>query len=165
MSLEKMAFQKMRKKLLEFFEKASAKGQCEATIKLGEYYQRNDKYDNAILYYKKSIELHFNRELGPGLLESTYEVCLCHELSSNGLKVERQKTIPIFYRGIKLDAGYRLDLVIEDQVIVEIKAISTLLPVHEAQLLSYLKQIGGGRGLLINFNVKLLKHGIRRLII
>jgi len=79
--------------------------------------------------------------------------------------VERQKTIPIFYRGIKLDAGYRLDLVIEDQVIVEIKAISTLLSVHEAQLLSYLKQIGGGRGLLINFNVKLLKHGIRRLII
>lgn len=110
-----------------------------------------------------AIQVH--RELGPGLLESAYEACLCHELSLNGLKIERQKSIPIFYRGIKLDAGYRLDLVVEDQVIVEIKAISELLPVHEAQLLSYLKQVGGGRGLLINFNVKLLKHGIRRLIV
>ena len=110
-----------------------------------------------------AIQVH--RELGPGLLESAYEVCLCHELSLNGLKIERQKIIPIFYRGIKLDAGYRLDLVVEGQVIVEIKAVSELLPVHEAQLLSYLKQVEGGRGLLINFNVKLLKHGIRRLIV
>lgn len=110
-----------------------------------------------------AIQVH--RELGPGLLESAYEACLCHELSLKGLKVERQKAIPIFYKGIKLDAGYRLDMVVEDQVIVEIKAISEVLPVHEAQLLSYLKQLGGGRGLLINFNVKLLKHGIRRLIV
>lgn len=110
-----------------------------------------------------AIQVH--RELGPGLLESAYEVCLCHELSLSGLKIERQKAIPIFYRGIKLDAGYRLDLVVEGQVIIEIKAVSELLPVHEAQLLSYLKQVGGGRGLLINFNVKLLKHGIRRLIV
>lgn len=110
-----------------------------------------------------AIQVH--RELGPGRLESAYEACLCHELSLNNLKVERQKAIPISYKGIKLDAGYRLDLVVENQVIVEIKAISELLPVHEAQLLSYLKQVGGGRGLLINFNVKLLKHGLRRLII
>lgn len=110
-----------------------------------------------------AIQVH--RELGPGLLESAYEACLCHELSLTGLKIERQKAIPIFYKGIKLDAGYRLDMVVEDQVIVEIKAISELLPVHDAQLLSYLKQVGGGRGLLINFNVKLLKHGIRRLIV
>ena len=110
-----------------------------------------------------AIQVH--RELGPGLLESAYEACLCHELSLNSLKIERQKAIPIFYRGMRLDAGYRLDLVVENQVIVEIKAISELLPVHEAQLLSYLKQVGGGRGLLINFNVKLLKHGIRRLIV
>jgi GxxExxY protein len=102
-----------------------------------------------------AIQVH--RELGPGLLESTYEVCLCHELSIGGLKVERQKAVPIIYRGLRLDAGYRLDLVVEDQVIIEIKAVSELLPVHEAQLLSYLKQVGGGRGLLINFNVKLLK--------
>ncbi len=110
-----------------------------------------------------AIQVH--RELGPGLLESTYETCLCHELSLNKLKIERQKIIPIFYKGIRLDAGYRLDLVVEDQVIVEIKAVSELLPVHEAQLLSYLKQVGGGRGLLINFNVKLLKHGLRRLVV
>lgn len=109
-----------------------------------------------------AIQVH--RELGPGLLESAYEACLCHELSLNSLKVERQKAIPISYKGIRLDAGYRLDLIVEDQVIVEIKAVSELLPVHEAQLLSYLKQVGGGRGLLINFNVKLLKHGIRRLV-
>jgi GxxExxY protein len=110
-----------------------------------------------------AIQVH--RELGPGLLESTYETCLSYELSLNGLKIERQKAIPIFYKGRKLDAGYRLDLVVEDQVIVEIKAVSELMPIHEAQLLSYLKQIGTGRGLLINFNVKLLKNGIRRLIV
>jgi GxxExxY protein len=110
-----------------------------------------------------AIQVH--RELGPGLLESAYEACLCHELSLSGLKVERQKVIPISYKGIMLDAGYRLDLVVQDQVIVEIKAVSELLPVHEAQLLSYLKQVGGGRGLLINFNVKLLKHGLRRLVV
>lgn len=110
-----------------------------------------------------AIQVH--RELGPGLLESTYETCLCHELCLNGLKLERQKVVPIFYKGIKLDAGYRLDLVVENQVIVEIKAVSEVLPLHEAQLLSYLKQVGGGRGLLINFNVKLLKYGIRRLIV
>jgi len=110
-----------------------------------------------------AIQVH--RELGPGLLESAYETCLCHELSQNGLKFERQKTIPILYKGIKLDAGYRLDLIVESQVIVEIKTVSILLPIHEAQLLSYLKQNGGGRGLLINFNVKLLKNGIRRLAV
>lgn len=81
-----------------------------------------------------AIQVH--RELGPGLLESTYETCLSHELSLLGLKIERQKIIPIFYKGTKLDSGYRLDLVVEDQVIVEIKAIAELLPVHEAQLLS-----------------------------
>jgi GxxExxY protein len=106
-----------------------------------------------------------HRELGPGLLESAYEACLCHELSLINLKVERQKGIPLFYKGIKLDAGYRLDLIVENKVIVEIKAVSHLLPIHEAQLLSYLKQLGGGRGLLLNFNVKLLKNGIRRLVV
>ena len=110
-----------------------------------------------------AIQVH--RELGPGLLESTYEICLCHELNAIGLQLERQKPVPIFYRGIKLDAGYRLDLVVEGQVIVEIKAVSQLLPIHEGQLLSYLKQVGGGRGLLINFNVRLLKQGLRRLIV
>lgn len=122
---------------------------------------KNDSLTELII--GAAIQVH--RELGPGLLESAYETCLCHELSLYNLKVDRQKVIPISYKGIMLDAGYRLDLVVEDQVIVEIKAVSELLPVHEAQLLSYLKQVGGGRGLLINFNVKLLKHGLRRLVV
>ena len=125
-----------------------------------------DKITNDILTERiigAAIQVH--KELGPGLLESIYETCLCHELALSNIKVERQKEIPISYKGVKLDTGYRIDLVVEDRVIVEIKAVSALLPVHEAQLLSYLKQLGGGPGLLINFNVQLLKHGIRRLII
>lgn len=110
-----------------------------------------------------AIQVH--RELGPGLLESVYEICLYHELSLQGLQTERQKCIPVTYKGIQLDSGYRLDPVVENQVIVEIKSVATLLPVHAAQLLSYLKQNGGGRGLLINFNVKLLKDGLKRLIV
>jgi GxxExxY protein len=106
-----------------------------------------------------------HRELGPGLLESAYEACLCHELSQINLKVERQKPVPITYKGLKLETGYRLDLLVADLVVVEIKSVSELLPIHTAQLLSCLKQTGGGRGLLINFNVKLLKNGIRRLIV
>ena len=122
---------------------------------------KNDPLTEVII--GAAIQVH--RELGPGLLESAYETCLCHELSLLSLQVERQKIIPIRYKGILLDAGYRLDLVVEGQVIVDIKAVAQLLPVHAAQLLSYLKQNGGGRGLLINFNEKLLKHGLRRLIV
>jgi GxxExxY protein len=110
-----------------------------------------------------AIEAH--RRLGPGLLESTYETCLCYELNLMGLKVNRQVPVPIFYRDKKLDSGCRIDLIVEDEVILEIKSAANLLPVHEAQLLSYLKHNGGGRGLLINFNVKLLKDGIKRLIV
>jgi len=122
---------------------------------------KNDSLTEQII--GAAIQVH--RELGPGLLESVYEIFLYHELSLTGLQIERQKVIPVFYKGIKLDAGYRLDMVVENQVVVEIKAVSELLPIHEAQLLSYLKQIGGGTGLLINFNVQLLKHGIRRLVV
>ncbi len=110
-----------------------------------------------------AIEVH--RRLGPGLLESTYETCLCYELNLKSLKVKRQIPIPVFYRDVKLDSGYRIDMLVEDKVIVEIKAVAALLPVHEAQLLSYLTHNGGGRGLLINFNEKLLKNGIKRLIV
>jgi len=122
---------------------------------------KNDSLTEQII--GAAIQVH--RELGPGLLESVYEIFLYHELSLTGLQIERQKVIPVFYKGIKLDAGYRLDMVVENQVVVEIKAVSELLPIHEAQLLSYLKQIGGGTGLLINFNVQLLKHGIRLLVV
>lgn len=110
-----------------------------------------------------AIEVH--RRLGPGLLESTYETCLCYELELNGLQVQRQVPIPVIYRDVKLDSGYRIDILVENEVVIEVKAVAALLPVHEAQLLSYLKHIGGGRGLLINFNVKLLKNGIKRLIV
>ena len=109
-----------------------------------------------------AIEVH--RALGPGLLESAYEACLAFELVGHGLKVERQKPLPVVYRDVKLDCGYRLDLLVEEAVIVEIKAVDRLLPVHQAQLLSYLRLSGTRVGLLINFNVKVLKDGIRRMV-
>jgi len=109
-----------------------------------------------------AIEVH--RQLGPGLLESTYEACLKYELDLKGLKVERQQSLPMVYKGVSLDCGYRLDLVIEEEVIVEVKSVQELAKVHEAQLLSYLRLRGGGRGLLINFNVVRIKHGIRRVV-
>ena len=110
-----------------------------------------------------AIEVH--RHLGPGLLESTYEICLEYELKEAGLSVERQKSLPLIYKKIKLSQGYRLDLLVERQVIVELKTVEKLTSVHSAQLLSYLKLSGCKVGLLINFNVKLLKHGIRRFVL
>jgi GxxExxY protein len=107
------------------------------------------------------IEIH--RALGPGLLESAYEECLCYELSQTGIKFERQKPLPVHYKDVNLDCGYRLDLVVEDKIIIELKAVEGLLPVHEAQLLTYLKLSGLTLGLLINFNVAMLKHGIKRI--
>jgi GxxExxY protein len=98
------------------------------------------------------------------LLESTYEVCLEHELRKTGLSVERQVPVPVVYDGIKLDAGYQLDLVVEKKIIIELKAVESVLPIHEAQLLTYLKLTGLKLGLLINFNVSLLKNGIKRKI-
>ena len=110
-----------------------------------------------------AMEVH--RALGPGLLESTYEMCLCRELSIRGIAFERQVPIPVEYKGVKLDCGYRADIVVDRKILVEIKAIDSLLPIHDAQLLSYLK-IGGWKiGLLINFNVELLKQGLRRRVL
>ena len=108
-----------------------------------------------------AIEIH--QALGVGLLESAYEACLLYELRLRKLKVESQKAMPVVYKDVMLDCGYRLDLVVEDQVIVEIKSVSSLTPIHEAQLLSYLKLSNYKIGLLINFNVRILKEGIRRL--
>jgi GxxExxY protein len=110
-----------------------------------------------------AIEVH--RALGPGLLESAYEACLIYELRLRRLKVESQKPLPVFYKDVMLDCGYRLDLVVDDQVIVEIKSISSFAAIHEAQLLSYLKLSRCKIGLLINFNMKILKDGIRRFIL
>jgi GxxExxY protein len=107
-----------------------------------------------------AIAVH--RELGPGLLESAYEACLEFELKDRGHQVERQKELPVVYRGLKVDCGYRLDLLVENAVILELKAMESLLPIHEAQLISYLKLSCKKVGLLINFNVTQLTKGIRR---
>lgn len=103
--------------------------------------------------------------LGPGLLESTYEACTQHELRKAGLKVQAQVQLPVTYDGLKLDLGYRIDLLVEDLVIVELKAVDTFNAVHEAQLISYLKLSGKNVGLLINFNVAHLRDGIRRIVV
>jgi GxxExxY protein len=108
-----------------------------------------------------AIEVH--KILGPGLLESAYEECLCHELELRSIPYERQKELPIEYKGTSLNCGYRLDIVVADRVILELKACETLEAIHEAQLLTYLKLTGLKLGLLINFNVPVLKEGIRRL--
>jgi GxxExxY protein len=109
-----------------------------------------------------AIEVH--RALGPGLLESAYERCLSFELATRGVAVEHQKPIPLFYKKARLDCGYRVDLVVADKVIVEIKSVDQLLPIHGAQLLSYLRLSRLQVGLLINFNVSILKNGVRRIV-
>ena len=114
------------------------------------------------LILKKAYEVH--SILGPGLLESAYEECLAYELMQCGFKVERQKALPIIYKNIKLDAGYRLDIVVNDSVIIELKSVQALNPIHTSQLLTYLKLSKIRYGLLINFNVKSLKEGIKRYI-
>jgi len=104
-------------------------------------------------------------ELGPGLLESSYETCLAHELNLRELSFELQKSLPIHYKGLNLSAGYRIDLLVESQIILELKSVDSLLPVHKAQLLTYLKLTSCTLGYLINFNVPLLKNGLRRVVL
>ena len=109
-----------------------------------------------------AIEVH--RTLGPGLLESIYETCLCHELELRGIEFERQKVLPVVYKEVGLDCGYRVDLLVLDAVVVEIKAVDELQSIHDAQILTYLKLGGWHIGLLMNFNVRLLKDGIKRIV-
>ncbi len=109
------------------------------------------------------IEVH--RALGPGLLESAYEECLCRELNLRKVQFERQRHLPVDYKGIRLDCGYRLDLLVAGTVVVEIKAVDRLLPIHQAQLLTYLRLGGWKVGLLMNFNVAALKQGIKRVVL
>ncbi|HXZ02518.1 MAG TPA: GxxExxY protein [Stellaceae bacterium] len=111
----------------------------------------------------RAIEVH--RHLGPGLLESAYEECLCLELKQAGLAFQRQVPLPIVYKTVRLDCGYRLDIVVARKVILELKTVERLLPVHEAQVLTYLKLSGVGIGLLLNFNTPVLKDGVRRLML
>ncbi len=110
------------------------------------------------------VAINIHRTLGPGLLESAYEACMVYDIVQAGLKVEQQKPLPVVYRGVRLECSYRLDLMIENEVIVEIKSIEKLLPIHRAQLMSYLKLSGCKVGLLINFNVEVLKNGIQRVV-
>jgi GxxExxY protein len=110
-----------------------------------------------------AIEVH--RELGPGLLEAAYEACLAHEFARRGIPFRRQVPVPIIYKGEMVEAGFRLDFVVNDLVIVELKAIEALAPIHQAQLLTHLRLAGKRVGLLISFNVRLLKDGIKRLIL
>jgi GxxExxY protein len=109
-----------------------------------------------------AIQVH--RVLGPGLLESAYKACLAHELGKRGLAVEQEKPVPLVYEAVKLECGYRMDLLVERSVVVEVKSVDALAPIHEAQTLSYLRLSGCKLALLINFNVTALKDGIRRFI-
>ena len=110
-----------------------------------------------------AIEVH--KHLGPGLLESAYQQCLAHELRLAGLRFTLEQAMPVKYKDLNLDCGYRLDLVVEQEVIVELKSVSKVLPIHEAQLLTYMKLAKMKTGLLINFNERLLKNGIKRLVL
>ena len=107
------------------------------------------------------IEIH--RTLGPGLLESAYEECLCYELGKQGLEFTRQQPLPVVYKGVRLDCGYVMDVVVENALILELKTVERLLPIHEAQLLTYLKLTGLSLGLLLNFNVPVFKYGVKRI--
>lgn len=109
-----------------------------------------------------AIEVHKN--LGPGLLESAYQACLAFELRERGFNVEEQKPLPVVYKQVKLDCGYRMDLLVENAIVVEVKAIEQITPIHEAQLLSYLRLSGRTVGLLVNFHVRVLKNGLKRIV-
>ena len=109
------------------------------------------------------IDIH--KSLGPGLLESIYEECLCHDLSSAGIGFERQRPLPVTYKSVRLNCGYRLDVIVEENLLLELKSVTALLPVHEAQMLTYLKLSGIRVGLLINFNVPVLVNGLKRFIL
>ena len=119
------------------------------------------------LIYKSVLDLSFqiHTVLGPGLLESSYEECLYYELQQEGFKVEKQKSLPLIYKEVKLDIGYRIDLLVEDSIIVEIKSVDAFADIHMAQILTYLKLSGCKLGLLVNFNVRSLKNGIKRVIL
>ncbi len=110
-----------------------------------------------------AIEVH--RALGPGLLESAYQECLCYELKAKGIAFGRQVALPVIYKSVKLDCGYRMDLVVDDRLVVELKTVEKILPIHEAQLLTYLRLSGIRTGLLLNFNTAVLKNGIKRMVL
>jgi GxxExxY protein len=121
--------------------------------------------DNEITHEIIGAAMEVHKRLGPGLLESAYEECLSHELRLRSLIVERQRGIPVVYKEVKLECGYRLDLLVEGRIVVELKSVDGLAPIHEAIILTYLRLSGHHVGLLINFNVTVLKDGVRRFIV
>ena len=120
--------------------------------------------ENEIATIIVNLCLQIHRELGPGLLESVYEGVLCYELQAQGISFERQKTVPVVWKGVKLDYGFRLDVLVENKVLVEIKSVEAMNPVYAKIVLTYLKLTGKKLGLLVNFNELLIKNGIRRLV-
>ena len=126
--------------------------------------QREEEMESKLTRKIIGAAIKVHKELGPGLLESAYEECLCFELSQIGLAIERQRPLPVTYKGMSLDCGYRLDVIVEKSVILELKAVESLLPIHEAQLLTYLKLSGISLELLMNFNVPVMTKGIKRFI-
>ena len=120
-----------------------------------------DPLSNQVIGF--AIEVH--RELGPGLLEATYEACLAHELRTHGIECATQVALPVEYKGTKLECGYRVDMLVQGELIVELKSVEALQRIHEAQLLTYMRLAKISTGLLINFNTKLLKDGIKRLVL
>jgi GxxExxY protein len=118
--------------------------------------------DNEITHEIIGAAIEVHKLLGPGLLESAYEACLCHEFAIRKISFQKQKPIPLVYKEIRLDCGFRLDLLAEKRIVVELKSVDTLAPIHEAIMLTYLRLSGHKLGLLINFNVSILKEGIRR---
>jgi GxxExxY protein len=121
--------------------------------------------DNDITHETIDAAIEVHKRLGPGLLESAYEICFAHELSLRHLRVDRQVAVPVIYREKKLECGYRIDLLVESRVVVELKSVEGLAPIHEAIILTYLRLSGHKIGLLINFNVAILKDGVRRFIV
>ena len=120
--------------------------------------------DNEITHEIIGAAIEVHKLLGPGLLESAYEACLCHEFAIRKIGFQKQKPVPLVYKEIKLDCGFRLDLLVEQRVVVELKSVDALAPIHEAIMLTYLRLSGHTLGLLINFNVSILKEGVRRFI-
>ena len=120
------------------------------------------EYELAKIIVDKCLKIY--RRLGPGLLESVYEEILFYEIMKDGIKCKRQASIPVLYEGIKMDIGFRADMVVEDKVILELKSVENIMPVHKKQLLTYLKITGMRLGLLVNFNVELIKNGITRIV-
>ena len=121
--------------------------------------------DNDITHEIIGAAIEVHKRLGPGLLESAYEECFAHELHLRNLKVDRQVGVPVIYKETKLECGYRIDLIVEGRIVVELKSVESLAPIHEAIILTYLRLSGHKLGLLINFNVAILKDGVRRFIV